>query len=209
MKPDSRFVGQSRAFWANVRLISERVGYTERSTRRIKVPTLAEMHGALNTLGLGSDHLFSSTGNPTPMGQILGDYFARRADLLNSQVEPNLMDAVAARREFDHLRRTLKPTCPLPLNKQKGKKRAPAYLTGIVNMLIEANADGSPCDFDPRALTTVTHAGAPLRTLSRRVDGCFPSTVNPVAVWEIKEYYHTTTFGSRVADGVYEQGDRI
>jgi hypothetical protein len=43
-----------------------------------------------------------------------------------------------------------------------------------------------------------------LRTLARRVDGAFPKTVNPVAVWEIKEYYHTTTFGSRVADGVYE-----
>jgi hypothetical protein len=46
--------------------------------------------------------------------------------------------------------------------------------------------------------------GAPLRTLARRVHGAFPSTVNPVAVWEYKEYYHTTTFGSRVADGVYE-----
>lgn len=28
--------------------------------------------------------------------------------------------------------------------------------------------------------------------------------MNPVAVWEIKEYYYMTTFGSRVADGVYE-----
>lgn len=27
---------------------------------------------------------------------------------------------------------------------------------------------------------------------------------NPIALWEIKEYYYTTTFGSRVADGVYE-----
>ena len=44
----------------------------------------------------------------------------------------------------------------------------------------------------------------PLRTLARRVDGAFPSAINPVAVWEIKEYYYTTTFGSRVADGVYE-----
>lgn len=25
-----------------------------------------------------------------------------------------------------------------------------------------------------------------------------------MAIWEIKEYYYTTTFGSRVADGVYE-----
>lgn len=43
-----------------------------------------------------------------------------------------------------------------------------------------------------------------LRTLARRVDGAFPSPVNPVAIWEIKEYYYTTTFGSRIADGVYE-----
>jgi hypothetical protein len=40
--------------------------------------------------------------------------------------------------------------------------------------------------------------------LARRIDGAFPGPVNPVAVWEIKEYYYTTTFGSRVADAVYE-----
>ena len=71
-------------------------------------------------------------------------------------------------------------------------------------MLIESHARGNPCDYDPRRLTTVTKDNAPLRTLARRVDGAFPSVVDPVAVWEIKEYYYTTTFGSRVADGVYE-----
>ena len=90
------------------------------------------------------------------------------------------------------------------MNKQKGDKKAPAYMTAIVNMLIEANAGGMKCDYDPRALTTVTRNGEPLRTLSRRVDGAFPCAVNPIAVWEIKEYYYTKTFGSRVADGVYE-----
>ncbi|MDR2637416.1 MAG: hypothetical protein LBB55_03680, partial [Zoogloeaceae bacterium] len=60
------------------------------------------------------------------------------------------------------------------------------------------------CDYDPRSLTTMTHDSMPQRTLSRRVDGAFPSVVNPIAIWEIKEYYYTTTFGSRVADGVYE-----
>ena len=90
------------------------------------------------------------------------------------------------------------------MNKQKGDKKAPAYLTALVNMLITSNIDGMACDYNPRALTTVTFDGAPLRTLARRVDGAFPRTVNPIAVWEIKEYYYTTTFGSRVADGVYE-----
>lgn len=90
------------------------------------------------------------------------------------------------------------------MNKQKGDKRAPAYLTGLVNMLIEANIENESCDYDPRELTTVTRNGVPVRTLARRVDGAFPSAVNPIAVWELKEYYYTTTFGSRVADGVYE-----
>ena len=73
----------------------------------------------------------------------------------------------------------------------------------MVNMIVKANCAGHNCDFDPRSLTTITRAGMPIRTLARRVDGAFPSVVNPVAIWEIKEYYHTTTFGSRVADGVY------
>jgi len=114
------------------------------------------------------------------------------------------MNTVQAKQLFDELHSKLQPKCPIPMNKQKGEKKSPAYLTGIINMIIEAFAPGQPCDFDPRTLTTVTRNGYPLRTLARRIDGAFPSSVNPIAVWEIKEYYYTTTFGSRVADGVYE-----
>ena len=134
----------------------------------------------------------------------LVEYFTYRAGLLVNQVEPNLMDATQAKKEFAALKKKLKPTCPLPMNKQKGKMKKPAYFTSMVNMLIEAGAKGHQCDYDPRALTTVTSDGVPLRTFARRMDGAFPSVLNPVAVWEIKEYYYTTTFGSRVADGVYE-----
>ena len=77
-------------------------------------------------------------------------------------------------------------------------------MTGIVNMLIEKHSGGHACDYDPQELTTVTRHGSPVRTLARRVDGAFPSAVNAVAVWEIKEYYYSKSFGSRVADGVYE-----
>ncbi len=71
-------------------------------------------------------------------------------------------------------------------------------------MIIESIIGERKCDYDPRKLTTVTIDGFPLRILARRVDGAFPCAVNPIAIWEIKEYYYTTTFGSRVADGVYE-----
>jgi hypothetical protein len=71
-------------------------------------------------------------------------------------------------------------------------------------MLVEQAIGVCPCNYNPQVLTTITRDGVPVRTLSRRFDGAFPSCVNPVAIWEIKEYYNTTTFGSRVADGVYE-----
>jgi len=71
-------------------------------------------------------------------------------------------------------------------------------------MLIEANVESLPCNYNPQELTTITRNREPFRTLARRVDGAFPAPVNPIAVWEIKEYYYTTTFGSRIADGVYE-----
>lgn len=203
MTPNSRFLNQPRAFWAYVRSISQAVGYTVRGKGQIKVPTVQEMAEALDGLGLDGTRLLKPDG-ATKLAQTLNSYFDYRASRLNTFVEPHLMDRDKARRLFERMRAQLSPKIPIPMNKQKGDKKAPAYLTAIVNMLVEANAGGMDCDYDPRALTTVTREGAPLRTLSRRVDGAFPCAVNPIAVWEIKEYYYTTTFGSRVADGVYE-----
>jgi hypothetical protein len=114
------------------------------------------------------------------------------------------MEAEAAKQLFEEHFKRLSPKCPVPMNKQKGEKKAQAFLTGLVNMIIEENTPGLDVNFDPRELTTFTANGVPVRTLARRVDGAFPSTKNPIAIWEIKEYYYTTTFGSRVADGVYE-----
>lgn len=203
MRPVPSFANKPKSFWALVRTLGQHLGYTERGEGRIRVHTPQRMGQALEELGLDAD-IVMQAGSATGLGQELERYFAYRAELLNDSVQHFLMDANQAKAEFDRLRRQLRPKCPLPMNKQKGKKKAPAYLTGIVNMLIEAHADGVACDYDPRELTTVTLKGQPLRTLARRVDGAFPSAVNPVAVWEIKEYYYTTTFGSRVADGVYE-----
>lgn len=206
MEPNKQFLAQPPTFWANVRAISESIGYTQRGTGTIKIPNLAEMFSAMKSRGLGTDHLGKNESIPTILGRRLLGYFEYRAKVLHEYAEPRLMDEKRAKAAFAKLKKELKPTSfyPLPMNKQKGKKRTKAYLTGMVNMLIEANADGLSCEYDPRVLTTITKNSQPLRTFSRRVDGAFPSTVNPVAVWEIKEYYYTTTFGSRVADGVYE-----
>ncbi len=204
MKPDQRFIGLEKTFWAHVRSISQELGYTDRKTKKIRVPTLQELDEALNQLSLSNAHLHNKDGTVSAFGIKLHAYFSYRAELLNNQVHPLLMDATKAEKLFKTLRKKLGSATPITMNKQKGKKKKPAFLTGIVNMLVDANREDLPCDLDPRQLTSVTHNGMPVRTLARRVDGAFPSVINPVAIWEVKEYYHTKTFGSRVADGVYE-----
>ena len=205
MKADKRFAGLPLDFWAHVRTISESIGYSQKKTGTILVPTIDDVKNAMEMRGLSYTHLVSpSNDKPTPTGRLLCDYFEYRAKVLNDYVRHRLMDANRAKYVFDKLKDELKPSCPLPMNKQTGDKKAPAYLTGIVNMLIEANAKNCNYDLNPRQLTSFTRNGIPLRTLARWVDGVFPATNNPVALWEIKEYYYTTTFGSRIADGVYE-----
>jgi hypothetical protein len=204
MSPNPQFRNQRKQFWAYVRSISQTLGYTDRRRGQIKVPEVREMKDALLKLGLDGGRVIDGQGLPTHLGNSLFQYYSYRAEVLNTFVESHLMSADQARDLFLEFKRKTQSSTPIPMNKQSAAKKAPAYLTAIVNMLICANTDGLSCDYDPRALTTVTFEGEPLRTLARRVDGAFPSSVNPIAVWEIKEYYYTTTFGSRVADGVYE-----
>lgn len=188
------------SFWAHVKFLSERLGYSQRTPRgqpkRLRRYTPSEIRTCFEGEGLALDSQI------TP--EILRDYLNHRSDLLEVQVEPNLMTRDQARAEFERLRAELNPSCSLPMNKQKKDKRHHAYLVGIINMLTEHALAGKPFVDEPRGLIVVTQNNRLLRTFSRWMDGAYPALTDPEAVWEVKEYYGTTTFGSRVADGVYE-----
>jgi hypothetical protein len=207
MVPDPRFSGLPGDFWAYVRLVSEGLGYSLRKTRNqsstLRTYTAEQVEGWLRSR--------DALDGYAKRAQIAGEtYLVRVLDYLNfraaalENTAPALMDREEARKVFRDLKRRLKPKCLLPLNKQKGEKRHEAYLTCIVNMLTEEALGGCCFDQSPGALTTIRRGKRLVRTLSRRFDGAYPSTANPVALGEVKEYYGTTTFGSRVADGVYE-----
>lgn len=202
MVPNEEFLKQPKSFWAQVKLISMTLKYSKGGT--IKEYNIEEIEKCLNDLGLTTEHLVDSAKKITAEGKLLLGYFHFRAEVLKRIVKPNLMDKDQAKEEFEKLKKSYSSKVNIPLNKQKGKKRHPAYLTGLVDMLTEKTLGSLDFDPNPRELTVVTKNQKPLRTLSRWVDGAYPSTTNPLAIWEIKEYYSTTSFGSRVADGVYE-----
>lgn len=199
------FENMDPAFWAFVKYISENLGYSERGSGSVKCYSLREIHRLCEANRVNaSDRLIEAAC----------DYIQMRASLLNNYVESMLMDADTAREEFtqwQELHNAENYLCKIPLNKQKGLMRQPAFFTAIINILAEKtireetgrNIRGF--DDDPRSLMYIWDDRRNIiGASSRRFDGAFPSIEDPLMVWEIKEYYYATTFGSRVADGVYE-----
>ena len=206
MNAFNNFEDMDASFWAFVKFVSENLGYTERGEGFVKrysidtIRALCEEHG-INA----SEKVIAGTAQ----------YSKMRADLLNNFAQKMLMDAQAASEEFrnwEMLHRIGNYYCKLPLNKQKGEMKQIAFFTAIINIIAEktireitGNSYSLGFDDDPRSLAYILDDdNRIIGASSRRFDGAYPNIENPKLVWEIKEYYYATTFGSRVADGVYE-----
>lgn len=204
------FLDCTPAFWSLVKFVSETLGYTQRGrTRadsRVKTYCHTELYSLLRSQGLNID-------DDTVSRMI--SYTQKRAAVLNDVVQHNLMTAEQAEIEFNKLHDIAVRNhfqCKIPMNKQSGTMKKVNYFTAIINILTEmtirkSNLYPGQLGFndDPRGLIYLMDDAHQLAgASSRRFDGAFPGIINPVMVWEIKEYYYATTFGSRVADGVYE-----
>ena len=201
-----RFQGMDASFWAFVKYISENLGYTERGEGLVKKYPISTIKALCMERGINAseDTIVCAA-----------QYSKMRADLLNRFAESMLMDAETASEEFRNweiLHSVGNYYCKLPLNKQKGAMKQVAFFTAIINIIAEktireitGNTRSLGFDDDPRGLVYVwDDNNRIIGASSRRFDGAYPSIESPKMVWEIKEYYYATTFGSRVADGVYE-----
>ena len=122
MQAESKFLKQPQEFWANVKLINQKVGYTNRGIGTIKVPSIQDIKSAYDKLGLDSSKIVLNN-KATAFGSLLIEYFQFRADFLTNHIEPNLQTLAQAKALFTKLKADLNPTCPEPLNKQKGEKK--------------------------------------------------------------------------------------
>lgn len=203
------FADKPSPFWAYAKLLSEQLGYSRGNA--VLSYTEAEATAKFRQLGIRVN---------APLLKDVLNYLSYRADILNNRVRHLLMDLPTARRQFQdalHDYQRNRFTSDLPYNKQKNEKKDYAYFTGIINILTEKTLRGYAeanhlvygrdlaYDYNPLSLSYILNSDHELEgIMSRRFDGAFPSVVNPTLIWEIKEYYYTTTFGSRIADGVYE-----
>ena len=213
---DDVWQNQSQIFWNYVRIISENLGYSRNG--KVLRHSEADIRRALTILNLSVD--IDATIDQ------LAQYFHFRANLIETTMATYLQTPDEARMLFEEVVAhyttsvtsrfnqdgqenarvyTVKNGVPViaPYNKQKGHKREIDYLTVISNILISHHLAGEDFDQDPHRLPIVTESGIIQGAMSRRMDGAYPSCVNPLVVWEFKSYYYATTFGSKISDAVY------
>lgn len=221
MKANTRWSNQPEQFWDYIRVISEDRKYAKKG--KILRHSAEDVQVSLAKMEIPIDPV--SHGGALSIDAFV-DYFNYRADTIEASIVPNLQTANGARETFEDIvdRYTTSYTpgynkdgkensrtyeviggvsAIVPYNKQKGVKRGIDFLTGSANILISHHLAGESFDQDPRKLPMITNDGVLVGSIGRRMDGGYPASINPVAVWEFKCYYYTTTFGSKISDAVY------
>nr|WP_011091143.1 hypothetical protein [Corynebacterium glutamicum]AAO18218.1 Yga2E [Corynebacterium glutamicum] len=222
MKAEPKWINRPPQFWHYVRVISQHLGYARKGEIYRHEPEAIER--ALRELELSVDALRLTPIPGLSVGE-LAEYFDFRADLIHGTIAANLQNASEAKKTFEQVvEKFTTGMTPqfkggkensrlyrvnggvpvvVPYNKQKGDKRDIDFLTGTTNILLSYYLGGESFDQDPRQLPVVTEDGVVSGSMSRRMDGAYPDSVNPSAIWEFKCYYYTTTFGSKISDAVY------
>lgn len=194
MKAFKEFKREDSSFWFFIRFVSEKLGYSKNGVVLTYTAEQIETLCIKENIEVSPDRLNKTV-----------QYCNMRADLLNNVIERNLMDVEEVSRIFQDMYDTGNYKCKLIINKQKGDLKKVNYFTAIITMIAESILGGEEgFDPDPRGLIYLLNNKKVIGASSRRFDGAYPSIYNPKIVWEIKEYYYSKSFGSRVADAVYE-----
>lgn len=222
MKADNRWKQLPDSFWHYVRVISESLGYSRKKVI-LRHDTNAII-AALKKLGL-LDEMVAEIKFGNFLVEDLVEYFDFRATLIEGKIKNYLQTAAEAKVLFEKIAEEYTEdftpqlkngkengrtyllkngsTVGVPYNKQKGEKYDVDFLTGASNILLAHYLGDEAFDPDPRRLPVFTKAGELVGSMSRRMDGAYPSCTDPVSLWEFKCYYYTTTFGSKISDAIY------
>ena len=117
MKPNNKYTDLGLEFWANIKLLNQRLGYFERKTKKnpnpnFVIPTIEQVKDTFEQEGLDYSKLINND-KWTAYGKTMNDYLQYRKKALNEQVKPNLMNAKSAKMFFRKLKKKLKRESPM------------------------------------------------------------------------------------------------
>lgn len=181
-------------FWHAVRLLVD--------TFMSRVPTEAEI---LPTLAYGQQAemagIYSYLRERSQLVKPLVDYLAMRVRLSDALLN-DMRTEDEARKDFARLSAAkVRRYGTQMAGHHQSSKVLVATVEAVTNEVCSSH--GLTANVNPQK-RAVRIANDYLWVSPRRLDGAFPSLINPYAIWEIKEYWGKTSGGSKMSDAIYE-----
>ena len=182
-------------FWHALRLLIDQRGFSTVEEHEV-LPRLRAT-GAASALGL-ADWLESS--EPALIGD-LANYTHTRWDLAIHAMSELLRTEEEAQDDF----RRVSSDALLAYGTRQAHHQSSKVLVQTVAAIATLASDDRHVvpDLDPQRRAAHL-ANGHLWVSPRRLDGALPSLMNPVGLWEIKEYWGKTSGGSKMSDAIYE-----
>src|SRR6185369_6056687 len=103
MKGNEKFTKKSSRFWAVVKIVSEKIGYSERvgkdKVSGMKRYTFEDIRNTFNKLEMPIEYCFVND-KPTSECVSVLEYLNYRADLIENVIRPLLMDREEAKKAY-------------------------------------------------------------------------------------------------------------
>lgn len=183
-------------FWHVVRMLVDQKGLSSDLSAKQIIPYLVGTIATDASWGLAR-YLEARPAYLEP----LADYLSLRIDVANRLLALARTEEAAI---ADHARLSQQAVRKYG-TQLEGHHQSPKVLVATVEVLtIAACAKaGLPANVSPQQRATVV-ADDHIWVSPRRLDGALPGLFNPVALWEIKEYWGKTKGGSKMSDAIYE-----
>lgn len=186
-------------FWHAVRMLADQTATKQRYASHISP---AEIKSVLRSAGThAADGLIQYLEANSGMTQRLSDYWSKRREVADEALALMRTEEQAVA-DYSLLSDEVLQSYGVQLDEYH---KSPKVLVNTVDTVVYQKCQkvGIPVNTNPQSRAVIV-SDRHIWVSPRRLDGALPDLLNPVALWEIKEYWGKTGGGSKMSDAIYE-----
>ncbi|WP_143200011.1 DUF7687 domain-containing protein [Kitasatospora sp. CB01950] len=186
-------------FWHAVRMLADQPATKRKYASHIspsEIKSVLRSAGTRAAVGL-INYLDANSG----MTEMLSDYWSKRREVAEEALALMRTEEQAVA-DYSLLSDQVLQSYGVKLD---GYHSSPKVLVNTVDAVVyqECQRAEIPVNTDPQSRAAIV-SDKHIWVSPRRLDGALPDLLNPVALWEIKEYWGKTGGGSKMSDAIYE-----
>lgn len=186
-------------FWHVVRMLADQISRRSKYSEGIPASQIIPVLRSVNSSA--ADGLIGYLdGHPENL-DLLSEYWGRRREVSDALLSL-MRSEEEAKADYTSISSRALESYAVQI---EGYHRSSKVLVNTVDAVLyeECGKANVPVNMSPQSRAAII-SNEHIWVSPRRLDGAMPGLLNPVALWEIKEYWGVTAGGSKMSDAIYE-----